>query len=133
MNALQELIASYLRDHPGEDYASIGRRGGLSRQTVRDNATKETRRQTPHPDTIAGLARGMNLPVEMVKAAAREAAGYQSLRPDEINTPEAVLMWEAYGLLDDERRAELEARARHLLAEQQELRARRGRNGKSRK
>ena len=117
MNALQQLIADYLRDHPGESYASIARRGGTYRQTVQSLATKEERRQTPQEHTVKALAKGMGLPLEMVKAAAREAAGYSAIIPDEITTPGGVLMWEAYGQLDDARRHELEARARFLLEE----------------
>lgn len=126
MNALQQLIADYLRDHPGESYATIGRRGGISRQTVQSNATTERRRQTPHPATLEALAKGMGMSLETVKAAAREAAGYHALLPDEVNTPGGLLMWEAYGRLDDARRHELEARARYLLDEHEREQRSRG-------
>lgn len=118
MNALQQLIADYLRDHPGETYASIGRRGGVSRQTVQSAATTERRKQSIHEHTIKALAKGMGLPEHRVHAAAGDAAGYRSGVPDEIDTPSALLMWEAYGQLDETRRRELEARARFLLDEQ---------------
>lgn len=131
MNALQQLIADYLRDHPEESYASIGRRGGIPRQTVQSLATKEERRQTPQPHTITALAKGMHMPESMVRAAAREAAGYPALVPEEVNTPGGLLMWEAYGQLDEARRAELEARARFLLDEMHRSRGKRGDSGSS--
>ena len=57
MNALQKLIADYLADNPGENYSTIARRGDMPRTTVYSLATKEERRQTPHPDTIRQLAK----------------------------------------------------------------------------
>ena len=82
MNALQQLIADYKADHPDESYASIARRGStvdhiIPRQTVYSAATTERLRQTPHLKTIEGLARGMEMPVAIVAAAAADAAGYQ--------------------------------------------------------
>lgn len=119
MNSLQKLIFDYLADNPGETYASIARRGALSRSTVYSAATKPERKQTPHPDTVAGLARGMSMPVSVVNAAAGDAAGYHGIT-NELQTSRGRLVVEAARLLDDERLEVLSRRARHLLAEMRE-------------
>ena len=119
MNALQQLIFDYLASNPAENYSTIARRGDMSRSTVYSLATKAERRQTPHPDTIASLARGMNMPASVVKAAAGVAAGYHGTT-NELQTPRGRLVVEAAALLDDERLEALARRARHLLAEMRE-------------
>lgn len=120
MNSLQQLIADYLVDNPDESYSSIARRGGLPRQTVWAIAKRESSRQTPHPDTIAGLASGMGLPESQVRAAAGDAAGYPSTTSSEILTDRGRLIAEALNALDEERLEILARRARFLLAEQRE-------------
>ena len=120
MNALQQLIADYLDDNPGESYSSIARRGGLPRQTVWAIAKRESSRQTPHPDTIAGLAKGMQMPESRVRSAAGIAAGYPSSTSSEFKTERGQLIAEALSALHDERLEILARRARFLLAEQRE-------------
>lgn len=120
MNALQQLIADYLDDNPGESYSSIARRGGLPRQTVWAIAKRESSRQTPHPDTIDGLAKGMEMPESRVRSAAGLAAGYPGTVSSEFKTERGQLIAEALNALDDERLEILARRARFLLAEQQE-------------
>jgi hypothetical protein len=119
MNSLQKLIADYLADNHGENYSTIARRGGLPRSTVYSLATKEERRQTPHPETIRKLAKGMSMVESVVKAAAGDAAGYRSVS-SELGTERARLIVEAASHLDDERLEALARRARHLLAEMRE-------------
>ena len=120
MNALQKLMADYLADHPNESYASIARRAGMSRSTVYSLATKEERRQTPHPDTIKKLAKGMDMLESVVRAAAGDAAGYKSTTSSELTSEQARLIVEAASHLDQERLEALARRARHLLAEMRE-------------
>jgi hypothetical protein len=120
MNALQQLIADYLDDNPGEDYSSIARRGGMPRQTVWATARRESSRQTPRPDTIARLAKGMNMSEAAVRAAAGIAAGYPGTTSSEFKTERGQLIAEALNALDDERLEILARRARFLLAEQRE-------------
>lgn len=120
MNALQQLIADYLADNPDETYSSIARRGDMPKNTVWATAKREASRQTPHPDTIAGLARGMNMPEERVRSAAGLAAGYPSTVSSQIKTERGQLIAEALNALDDERLEILARRARFLLAEQRE-------------
>ncbi|MDR6861925.1 hypothetical protein [Phycicoccus sp. 3266] len=120
MNALQQLVADYLSDNPGESYSSIARRGGLPRQTVWAIAKRESSRQTPHPDTIDGLARGMNMPEARVRAAAGMAAGYPGAVSSTISSERGQLIAEALNELDEERLEILARRARFLLAEQRD-------------
>lgn len=120
MNALQQLIADYLSDNPSESYSSIARRGGLPRQTIWAVARRTSSRQTPHPDTIDGLARGMQMPETRVRAAAGLAAGYPGSSGQEFTTERGRLIAEALGELDPERLEVLARRARHLLAEMRE-------------
>lgn len=121
MNSLQKLISDYLSDHPDESYSSIARRGGMSRSTVYSLATIEQRRQTPHPDTIKKLSRGMDMLESVVKAAAGDAAGYRGgPATSELTTEQARLIVEAASHLDQERLEALARRARHLLAEMRE-------------
>lgn len=121
MNALQRLIADYLGDHPGENYSTIARRGGMSRSTVYSAATVEKRRQSLQPETIEGLARGMQMSVSVVHAAAGDAAGYQPAGiPQELDTEEGRLIVAAFHDLDPERKRDLARRARFLLKEMRE-------------
>lgn len=120
MNALQRVIADYLADNPGENYSSIARRGNMSRSTVHSLATVEKRRQTPNPQTIESLARGMSMSVSNVRKAAGDAAGYKVDVPAELDSEEGRLIVAAFQDLDDERKRELARRARFLLAEMRE-------------
>ena len=121
MNELQQLIADYIADNPGESYASIGRRGGLPRQTVQHLAKKAQAKQTPHPETLKCLAAGMRMPESVVRAAAADAAGYgaNSTNGDDSD-PELRLYVESFKALDRERRDVLTRRMRSLLTEMRE-------------
>lgn len=120
MNALQKLIAEYLADNPGETHSSIARRAGMSRSTVYSIATVEKRVQTPNPETITALARGMGMTLERVRKAAADAAGYRLDVPAELDSDEGRLIVAAFADLDDERKRELARRARYLLQEMRE-------------
>jgi transcriptional regulator with XRE-family HTH domain len=122
MNALQQLIADFLDDNPGENLSTIARRGGLSRQTVQGIARRSKSRQTPQVQTLEGLARGMNKPIAEVRAAAGIAAGFGGTVTSEIKSDQDRLIVEALSELDEERLEILRRRARFLLAEQREER-----------
>jgi transcriptional regulator with XRE-family HTH domain len=74
VNPLQRLIAGRLRER-GWSYGEVARRGGLPRSTVYTLATTRNLVRPPRPATIDGLARGLDVPVSAVRAAAAESAG----------------------------------------------------------
>jgi len=74
MNPLQRLIHQCLRDR-GRSYGDIARGGGLPRSTVYTLATTRNLVRPPRPATINGLAKGLDVPVSTVRAAAAESTG----------------------------------------------------------
>lgn len=132
VNALQRLIADYISEHPGESYSSIGRRGGMPRQTVYALAKRGKARQTPRPDTLEALAKGLQMPLPVVRAAAGMTAGYYGENLAQVTDERMRLLIATLVELDEERLSAAERRARSLLAEQREeeaARKRRRRNG----
>jgi transcriptional regulator with XRE-family HTH domain len=73
-NPLQRLIQQRLRDR-GWSYGEVARRGGLPRSTVYTLATTRNLARPPRPATIDALARGLDVPVSAVRAAAAESTG----------------------------------------------------------
>ena len=74
VNPLQRLIARRLGER-GWSYGEVARRGGLPRSTVYTLATTRNLVRPPRPATIDGLARGLDVPVSAVRAAAAESTG----------------------------------------------------------
>ena len=74
LNPLQRLIQERLREREWS-YGQVARRGGMSRSTVFYLADTAQLTRPPRPDTLDGLARGLDLPISVVRAAAAEAAG----------------------------------------------------------
>ena len=74
VNPLQRLIVGRLRER-GWSYGEVARRGGLPRSTVYTLATTRNLVRPPRPATIDGLARGLEVPVSTVRAAAAESTG----------------------------------------------------------
>ena len=74
VNPLQRLIASRLRER-GWSYGEVARRGGLPRSTVYTLAITRNLVRPPRPATIDGLAKGLEVPVSTVRAAAAESTG----------------------------------------------------------
>jgi transcriptional regulator with XRE-family HTH domain len=73
-NPLQRLIARRLRER-GWSYGEVARRGGLPRSTVYSLATTRNLVRPPRPTTIDRLARGLDVPVSVVRTAAAESTG----------------------------------------------------------
>jgi transcriptional regulator with XRE-family HTH domain len=71
---LQRLIQQRLRERSWS-YGDVARRGGLPRSTVYTLATTRNLVRPPRPATIDGLARGLEVPVSVVRAAAAESTG----------------------------------------------------------
>src|SRR5580692_336975 len=74
LNPLQRLIQERLRDR-GWSYGEVARRGGLPRSTVYTLATTRNLVRPPRPATIDALAKGLDVPVSLVRAAAAESTG----------------------------------------------------------
>jgi transcriptional regulator with XRE-family HTH domain len=74
INPLQRLIQQRLRER-GWSYGVVARRGGLPRSTVYTLATTRNLVRPPRPATIDALAKGLDVPVSMVRMAAAESTG----------------------------------------------------------
>jgi transcriptional regulator with XRE-family HTH domain len=74
VNPLQRLIAGRLQER-GWSYGEVARRSGLPRSTVYTLASTRNLVRPPRPATINGLARGLDVPVSAVRAAAAESTG----------------------------------------------------------
>jgi transcriptional regulator with XRE-family HTH domain len=74
LNPLQRLIQQRQRER-GWSYGEVARRGGLPRSTVYTLATTRNLGRPPHPATIDALAKGLDVPVSAVRAAAAESTG----------------------------------------------------------
>lgn len=73
-NALQQLIRERL-DLKGWSYGDVARRGGVPRSTVHHLATADRVVRMPQANTLEGLAKGLELPLDTVRRAAAEACG----------------------------------------------------------
>jgi transcriptional regulator with XRE-family HTH domain len=73
-NPLQRLIQERLRERK-LSYGDVARRGDLPRSTVYTLATTRNLVRPPRPATIDALARGLDVPVSVVRAAAAESTG----------------------------------------------------------
>ena len=74
INPLQRLIRQRL-DERGWSYGEVARRGGLPRSTVYTLAMTRNLARPPRPATIDALARGLDVPVSAIRAAAAESTG----------------------------------------------------------
>ena len=73
-NPLQRLIQQRLLERK-LSYGDVARRGGLPRSTVYTLATTRNLVRPPRPATIDALARGLDVPVSMVRTTAAESTG----------------------------------------------------------
>ena len=74
LNPLQRLIQQRLRER-GWSYREVARRGGLPHSTVHTLAATRNLGRPPRPATIDALAKGLDVPVSAVRAAAAESTG----------------------------------------------------------
>jgi hypothetical protein len=110
-NALQSLIAEHI-ERTGETYTDIAARGHMPRQTVSALMNRPPGFPSmPHADTVARLARGLNLPRSVVQNAAAASVSVERPQP----TPDAVLLQELVGTLPPSGVAVLLATARALV------------------
>jgi transcriptional regulator with XRE-family HTH domain len=121
INPLQRLIQQRLREQ-GLSYGDVARRGGLPRSTVYTLATTRNLARPPRPATIDALARGLDVPVTAVRAAAAESTGlhYYDEAPggrEQRDDPERDLLIASIDELTPEER-------RHVLALVESMRRR---------
>jgi transcriptional regulator with XRE-family HTH domain len=74
LNPLQRLIQQRMRER-GWSYGQVARRGGLPRSTVSTLTATRNLGRPPRPATIDALAKGLDVPVSTVRAAAAESTG----------------------------------------------------------
>jgi transcriptional regulator with XRE-family HTH domain len=74
LNPLQRLIQQRLREQ-GWSYREVAGRSGLSHSTIYSLAMTRNLARPPRPATIDGLARGLDVPVSVVRAAAAQSTG----------------------------------------------------------
>jgi transcriptional regulator with XRE-family HTH domain len=74
LNPLQRLIQQRMRER-GWSYGGVARRGGLPRSTAYTLATTRNLTRPPRPATIDALAKGLDVPLSAVRAAASESTG----------------------------------------------------------
>jgi transcriptional regulator with XRE-family HTH domain len=121
INPLQRLIQQRLREQ-GLSYGDVARRGGLPRSTVYTLATTRNLARPPRPATIDALARGLDVPVSAVRAAAAESTGLHYYdeapgRREHPGDPERDLLIASIDELTPEER-------RHVLALVESMRRR---------
>ena len=121
INPLQRLIQQRLRER-GWSYGEVARRGGLPRSTVYTLATTRNLVRPPRPATINALAKGLDVPVSAVRAAAAESTGlhyYDEVpaEPEHSADPERELLIASIDELTPEDR-------RHVVALVESLRNR---------
>jgi hypothetical protein len=113
VNTLQQLIRDRMADQRWS-YGDVARRGGLPRSTVHHLATHDRLVRPPHPDTLAGLARGLDVPLDTVRAAAATAAGLV-IWPGPVNAPEVDVLVASLNRLTAEDRRHVQALVDSLL------------------
>jgi hypothetical protein len=113
MNALQQLIRTRMADERWS-YGDVARRGGVPRSTVHHLATHERLVRPPHPHTLAGLARGLDVPLEAVRVAAATAAGLV-VWPEPVTDPEVDVLVASLNKLTPEDRRHVQALVDSLL------------------
>ena len=74
LNPLQCLIQQRLRERAWS-YGEVARRGELPRSTVYTLATTRNLARPPRPATLDALAKGLDVPVSVVRSAAAESTG----------------------------------------------------------
>jgi hypothetical protein len=95
-------------------YGDVARRGGLPRSTVHHLATHDRLVRPPHPDTLAGLARGLDVPLDAVRAAAATAAGLV-IWPEPVSAPGVDVLVASLNRLTAEDRRHVQALVDSLL------------------
>lgn len=112
-NTLQSLLRERL-EAQSWSYGDVARRGGIPRSTVHHLATAERLVRMPQPATLEGLARGLQLPLDLVRRAAAESCGIHVYEP--APDPEVDVLIASLQQLSAEDRRHVAALVDSLLA-----------------
>jgi transcriptional regulator with XRE-family HTH domain len=113
MNALQQLIHARMTELH-RSYGEIARRGGLPRSTVYHLASNNRPVRVPNPHTLERLAVGLEVPEQVVRAAAAAAAGFV-LDEQHADDPEIEVLVASLAKLSAEERRHVGALVRSML------------------
>jgi hypothetical protein len=96
MSPLRRLILGRMGER-GLSYGEVARRGGLPRSTVYTLAVTQNLARPPRPATLDALAKGLDVPVSAIRAAAAASTGLhyydQGLAgPEQAGDPERDLL-----------------------------------------
>ena len=114
MTAWRDLVQARIRER-GWSYAEVGRRAGLPRSTVHHLATREHFQRMPEVASLEAMARGLDLPVEVVRDAAAAAAGISVYRERADDDPEITLLIASLERLTADERRHVAALVQSLL------------------
>src|SRR5215469_9727075 len=114
LDALQRLIIERMQDL-GRSYGDVARLGRLPRSTVHHLATHGRSGRLPNPATLERLAAGLDLPLNVVRAAAASAAGLV-LDAAAIGDPEIEILIASFARLSPADRRHVAALVRSMLA-----------------
>jgi hypothetical protein len=112
-DALQRLIIERMRELR-RSYGDVARLGKLPRSTVHHLATYHSGR-LPNPVTLERLAAGLDLPLNLVRAAAASAAGLV-LDTTATDDPEIEVLIASFARLSPADRRHVAALVRSMLA-----------------
>jgi hypothetical protein len=112
-DALQRLIVERMREL-GRSYGDVARIGKLPRSTVHHLATHSRSGRLPNPATLERLAAGLDLPLNIVRAAAASAAGLV-LDATTTGDPEIEVLIASFARLSPADRRHVAALVRSML------------------
>ena len=119
INPLQRLIQDRMRERAWS-YADVARQGQMPRSTVHQLATApQAPQRLPLPATLEALARGLDLPLDLVREVAAQAAGLQLYR-EEGRDPDTAVLIASMEQLTPEDRQQVVALVQSLLARSQQ-------------
>jgi len=113
-DALQRLIIERMLELR-RSYGDVARLGNLPRSTVHHLATHRHSERLPNPVTLERLAAGLDLPLNVVRAAAASAAGLV-LDTAATGDPEVEVLIASFGRLSPVDRRHVAALVRSMLA-----------------
>lgn len=112
-DALQRLIVERMREL-GRSYGDVARLGKLPRSTVHHLATHCHSGRLPNPVTLERVATGLDLPPNVVRAAAASAAGIV-LDTAATGDPEIEVLVASFARLSPADRRHVTALVRSML------------------